>query len=119
MLLSTLLGFSSGGKPCNPSSFITNTGSVDNCGVNAGQKDNMLVNRSKAKSAESEPLSRYNSLGTGQSRYSCKLHNVIIKMFTSHNIPLGLVLTVLWIGLPIVFILLGDNMKGTFKFCSP
>ena len=79
MLLSTLLGFSSGGKPCNPSSFITNTGSVDNCGVNAGQKDNMLVNRSKAKSAESEPLSRYNSLGTGQSRYSCKLHNVIIK----------------------------------------
>lgn len=56
--------------------LFVNIGSVDSCHVITGQKDNiMLVSRSKAKSAESEP---FNCLGTRQSRYSCKLHNVII-----------------------------------------
>ena len=59
--------------------IFINTGSVDNCGVITGQKDNTLVNRSKVMNAESEPLNRYNSLGTRQSRYSCKLHIVIMK----------------------------------------
>ena len=54
-----------------------NTGCAGNCDVTGDQKDSMLVNRSKIKSG---PFSRYNSLGTRQSRHSCKLSLLLIKI---------------------------------------